>query len=110
MPGPTSGGRAAVPPPPPFATLVARFTADSSTPPLTDIVSLPSALAAGDDPWRIISYLSGLGIFVCGLDDLLRVNDDDSEEELHAWPCREGIAVSIASEGVWVLFVSRGAP
>lgn len=89
----------------PFADLLALYTSDPETPPLAEIVSLPQALVAGDDPWRIISYLSGLGIFVRTLDDLLRINEDDSEEELHAWHCREGVAISVASDNAWVLFI-----
>jgi hypothetical protein len=38
------------------------------------------------------------------LSDLLAINDDPSEEELHAYPVREGIAVSVASEDAWQIF------
>ncbi len=98
-----SGG--VTPPIPSFGDLVATYTDDPDDPPITEIVSLAAALVAGDDPWRLISYLAGIGIFVRTLKDFLAINDDDSEEELHAWPCREGIALSIASEGAWILFV-----
>lgn len=92
-------------PPPTFSELVGRYTCDPDAPPPTEIVCLSDAMRAGDDPWRIVSYLSGLGIFVRELDDLLRINEDDTEEELHAWRCREGVAISVASDGAWVLFV-----
>lgn len=90
---------------PSFDELVTAYNRDPDAPPVTEIISLTTALVAGDDPWRLISYLSGIGIFVKTLDDLLAVNGDATEEELHAWPCREGIALSIASEGAWILFV-----
>lgn len=99
----SSLGAAAVPPL--FAALVAGYADGHDHPPSTETVSLAAALVAGDDPWRIISYLSGLGIIVRNLDDLLAINADPYEEELHAWPCQEGVAVSIASDGIWVLFV-----
>ena len=90
---------------PSFGDLVATYTVDPDDPPITEIVSLAAALVAGDDPWRLISYVAGLGIFIKTLDDFLTINADEAEEELHAWPCREGIALSIASEGAWILFV-----
>ena len=93
------------PPIPSFGDLVATYTDDPDDPPITEIVSLAAALVAGDDPWRLISYVAGLGIVIKTLDDFLTINDDETEEELHAWPCREGIALSIASEGAWILFV-----
>ena len=99
---PSSGD---IPPIPSFGDLVVRYTDDPDDPPITEIVSLAAARVAGDDPWRIISYLAGIGIFVKTLPDFLAVNDEEGEEELHAWRCREGIAVSIASEGAWVLFI-----
>ena len=94
-----------VPPIPSFGDLVANYTDDPDDPPVTEIISLAAALVAGDDAWQIISYVAGIGLIVRELDDLLKINDDDSEEELHAWRSREGIAVSIASEGARVLFI-----
>lgn len=91
-------------PPPNFAGLIALYAEDPDDPPETVTVSLSAALATGDDPWQVLSYLDGLGIVVRCLDDLLAINEDDTEEELHAFRCAEGIAVSIASHGQWLLF------
>ncbi len=37
-------------------------------------------------------------------DDPLRINDDDTEEEIHAFRVVEGVAVVMASDGSWRLF------
>jgi hypothetical protein len=62
------------------------------------------AVRAGDDPLHVIRYLAGLGLFVCSLDDLLRVNDDATEEEIGCFRVAEGVALTIASDGLWLLF------
>ena len=67
-------------------------------------VSLALALATGNDPLRLLDYLAGIGIVVSTLEDLLRINDVADEEELSAHRVAEGIALSVASEGEWVLF------
>jgi len=87
-----------------FAELVATYTADPDAPPQTETISLAAALVAGDDPWGVIGYLAGIGIFVKELADFIAINADETEEELHAWPCQDGMAISIASEDVWLLF------
>jgi hypothetical protein len=92
------------PPLPSFGDLVSTYTLDPDDPPITDIVSLADALTTGDAPWHIVSYLEDLGMPVHQLSDLLSINTDD-EEELHAWPCREGVAVSVASDSAWVLYI-----
>ena len=68
-------------------------------------VSLAEALRRGDDPLHILPYLAGLGLAVRSLDDLLLINGDDTEEELHAFRVAEGVAISVASDGLWMLFV-----
>jgi len=90
---------------PSFGDLVSAYTLDPDDPPITDIVSLADALTDGDDPWHVVAYLGGLGLPVHQLSDLLAINADDGEEELHAWPCREGVAVSVASDGAWILYI-----
>jgi hypothetical protein len=68
-------------------------------------ISLSAALARGDDhPRHIIRYLEGLGMPVSCLDDLLQINADDTEEEIHCFRVVEGVAVSVASDGAWLLF------
>ena len=69
-------------------------------------VSLAEALRGGDDPLHILPYLAGLGLTVGSLDDLLRINDDPTEEEIHAFRVEEGVAVTVASDGLWQLFVA----
>jgi hypothetical protein len=92
------------PPIPSFADLVARYAGEEFDPPETETVSLSASLANGHDPRRLVAYLGDLGIAVAALDDLLKINDVADEEELFAFPVLEGIALSIASDGAWVLF------
>ncbi len=68
-------------------------------------LSLAEALRDGDDPLHILSYLAGLGLTVQSLDDLLRINNDPAEEEIHSFRVAEGVAVSLASDGLWQLFL-----
>lgn len=91
---------------PTFAELIATYTEDKDDVPFPDSVSLAAVLAGGDDPLKLIGYLTGLGLEIRQLDDLLTINGDDTEEELHAFQCIEGIALLIASDGLFVLFTS----
>lgn len=84
--------------------MVDRFS-DPDDPRIITTVSFPSARQAGTDPGGILPYLARFGRSPVCLDDLLAcVNTLPDEEELHAWPVREGIAVSVASDGAWFLF------
>ncbi len=67
-------------------------------------VSLAEAIREGDDPLHILPYLAGVGITVHRLDDLLLINDDLAEEEIQAFRVAEGVAVSVASDSLWLLF------
>jgi len=87
-----------------LAALLRRYCADDDEPRDVPRVSLAEAMRAGDDPLHIIPYLAGLGLPVRSLDDLLRVNDDASEEEVGCFRVAEGVAVTIASDGLWLLF------
>jgi hypothetical protein len=87
----------------PFSALLRRYADDDDERSVVR-TRLPDALAGRDDPMQIVEYMKGLGIDVRELDDLLKINDDQSEEELHSFRVLEGIAVSIASDGIWVLF------
>jgi hypothetical protein len=83
--------------PPPLRALLDRFGGE--------VVRIPFAVAVRDgDPYRVIDYVVGLGIEVSQPDDLLRINELEDEEELYAHRVVEGIAVSIMSDGYWVLF------
>ena len=90
--------------PEPLAALLRRYTDDPDEPPDVPRVSFAEAMRRGDDPLHILPYLAGLGLAVHALDDLLKVNEDDTEEELHCYRVAEGVAVSVASEGLWLLF------
>jgi hypothetical protein len=87
----------------PLSALLRRYVDDNDE---RNVVRarLTDALAGRDDPMKIIEYVKGLGIDVRELDDLLAINADDSEEELHSFRVQEGVAISIASDGLWVLF------
>lgn len=78
--------------------------ADEDDDPEIITVSLAAA-RAGDDPRQILAYLVDLGIAVIILDDLLAINDVEDEEDLFAFRCREGVAISVASDGAWILYV-----
>ena len=89
----------------PLAALLRRYCDDRDEPRDVPRVSLAEALRDGDDPLHILPYLAGLGLAVGSLDDLLQINDDATEEEVHAFRVEEGVAVTVASDGLWQLFV-----
>jgi hypothetical protein len=89
----------------PLAALLRRYCDDHDEPRDVPRVSLADALRDGDDPLHVIRYLASLGLAVGSLDDLLRINDDATEEEIHAFRVEEGVAVTVASDGLWQLFV-----
>lgn len=99
---------------PAFADLRRRFAPleegdDESA--LVMITSLEAALTEGHDPMRVLSYLHGLGVAVATLDDLHDgINHLPDEEELAAFRCREGVAISHASDNLWVLFTAGDRP
>ena len=71
------------------------------------MTSLADALRTGDDLLHVLVYLNGLGCPVTTLPELLaavRGLEDEGEEELAAFECQEGVAVSAASDGRWLLF------
>jgi len=88
-----------------LAALLRRCCIDQDEPRDVPRISLAEALRTGTDPLRILAYLAGLGLEVRSLDDLLLINGDDTEEELHAFRVAEGVAITIASDGLWILFV-----
>ena len=88
----------------PLEALLRRYKHYEDEPGEVHRASLADALRGGNDPLKVVEYLTGLGIAVRELDDLLTINDDESEEELHAFRVLEGVAVSVAADGAWVLF------
>jgi hypothetical protein len=84
--------------------LLTRFGGEEYGQEVVARISLRAALQGGDDPLKIIFYMRELGLSVSTLDDLLAINGDGFEEELAAFEVAEGVAVSVASQGEWVLF------
>lgn len=69
-------------------------------------MSDPAAGAAAERS-RILRYLKENGVSVCTVGDVLEgVQSLDGEEELAAFKCCEGIAVTHASDGWSVLFAN----
>ena len=85
--------------------LLRRYRDPDADPLAVPRVSLAEAVARGTDPLDAIAYLSGLGIEVRSLDDLLKINADPDEEEMHCFRVREGVAVTIASQNEWLVFL-----
>jgi hypothetical protein len=91
--------------PEPFAELLRRYRdGDDDEPGEVHRVSFAEAARSGDDPLHILKYLTGLGLAINSLDDLLQINADETEDEIHCFRVAEGVAVSVASDGVWLLF------
>lgn len=88
-----------------FAALLRRYCADHDEPRDVPRVSLAEAVRDGDEPLHIIAYFASLGLPVRSLDDLLRINDDAGEEDVHSFRVAEGVAVTVASDGLWQLFL-----
>ncbi|AVM72541.1 hypothetical protein [Magnetospirillum gryphiswaldense] len=103
MTSPDPGGSNAVPS---FAVLAARYLGETDQPDVT-LIDFAAVLSGGPDPSRILPYLTGLGLpwpeTLTALHDTINALED--EEELHAWMVAEGVAVSVASDGIWFLFV-----
>jgi hypothetical protein len=87
-----------------LAAVLRRYCDDPDDLPDVPRFSFAEAVRQGDDPLHILPYLAGLGLAIRSLDDLLLINDDPTEEELHCFRVAEGVAVSVASDGLWLLF------
>ena len=87
-----------------LAALLRRFCDPQDDPHDVPRVSFADAVQHGDDPLHILPYFATLGLAVRSLDDLLLVNGDDTEEEIHCFRVAEGVAVTVASDGLWLLF------
>ena len=90
--------------PEPLAALLRRFRDQQDEPRDVPRVSLADAVQHGDAPLHILPYFATLGLPVRSLDDLLLINGDDTEEEIHCFRVTEGVAVTMASDGLWLLF------
>ncbi len=96
--------------PEPLSTLLRRYADDDSDLAAVPRIRFDEAVERGDDPLHLLPYLAGLGIAVRTIDDLLKINGDNAEEEISAFPVEEGVAVVVASDGAWLLFERGGAP
>ena len=88
-----------------LAALLRRYCDPHDEPRDVPRVKFADAVRQGDDPLHVLPYLSGLGLAVRSIDDLLQVNADQTEEELQCFRVAEGVAVTVASDGLWLLFV-----
>jgi hypothetical protein len=87
-----------------LAALLRRYCDQPAEPSDVPRVSLGAAVRQGDDPLHVLPYFATLGLTVRSLDDLLKINGDDTEEEIHCFRVTEGVAVTVASDGLWLLF------
>ena len=84
-------------------TLLRRYSGNEEPQPIPRI-RFDDALRQFDDPLHILPYLAGVGVAVTKLDDLLRINDDQDEEEIYCFRVQEGVVVVMASDDLWLLF------
>jgi hypothetical protein len=87
-----------------LAELLGRYRNEDEEVPDVPRVSLAEAVRQGDDQLHILRYFATLGLPVRTLEDLLAINEDETEEEVHCFRVAEGVAVTVASDGVWLLF------
>lgn len=89
----------------PFANLRASLDGPDVDEADTTFVSLADCQATGRDPHSLLAYITSLvGRKISSLNDLMAVSALDDEEEIGAFEVQEGVAISIASHGVWVVF------
>jgi hypothetical protein len=88
-----------------LAALLQRYCEDDIRPSDVPQVSLAEAVRTGEDPLNIVKYFASLGLTLRCLDDLMQINDDPDEEEVHSFRVAEGVAVTLASDGLWQLFL-----
>ncbi|EKM99387.1 MULTISPECIES: hypothetical protein [unclassified Acidocella] len=67
-------------------------------------IKFDEAVRTGEDPLSIVRYFATLGIAVREPADLFRLNDDPNEEEINAFKIPEGVAVSVESDDLWLVF------
>jgi hypothetical protein len=84
-----------------FTDLIAAYGGDPAD---AVQVNFADAVRDGDDPLHVLAYYRSIDRPVSALADLLSINDDPTEDTLHAFQTADGIAVAIAGDGLWVLF------
>ncbi|MDR3505127.1 MAG: hypothetical protein P4L52_02680 [Acidocella sp.] len=67
-------------------------------------IKFDDAVRTGADPLSIVKYFNTLGIEVREPADLFRLNDDPNEEEINAFKIPQGVAVSVESDDLWLVF------
>ncbi len=67
-------------------------------------IKFDDAVRTGEDPLSIVKYFGTLGIAVREPEDLFRLNDDPNEEEINAFKIPKGVAVSVESDDLWLVF------
>jgi hypothetical protein len=87
-------------------TLEELLTRYSSIEKLPDVqrIKFAEAVRTGEDPLSIVKYFATLGIAVHEPSDLFRLNNDPNEEEINAFKIPEGVAVSVESDDLWLVF------
>jgi len=91
--------------PPPLSDVLSDYADDGEIPHLA-YARLKSPRSKSEAA-RVLAYLAGFGIQPSTLDELRSAIDElEGEEELSAHPVAEGLAVTHASDGWWVLFTA----
>jgi hypothetical protein len=91
--------------PPPLKDVLSLYAGHDEMPHLAH-ARLRSPSTEGDAA-RVLGYLAGFGLRPTTLDQLRAAIDElEGEEELSAHPVAEGLAVTHASDGWWVLFTA----
>ena len=87
-------------------TLEELLTRYSSIEKLPEVqrIKFDDAVRTGEDPLSIVKYFSTLGIAVREPADLFLRNDAPDEEEINAFKIPEGVAVSVESDDLWLVF------
>ncbi len=87
-------------------TLEALLRRYSSIEKLPDVqrIKFDEAVRTGEDPLNIVKYFKTLGIEVREPADLFLRNDAPDEEEINAFKIPEGVAVSVESDDLWLVF------
>jgi hypothetical protein len=89
-----------------YQTVVARYCEPDDRA-VTTKVSMGHCLRTGADPRRLFQYIESIaGFRVSKLDDLMWLNRLPEEEELTCTRCREGLLISHARDG-WFLLVTE---
>ncbi|WP_026440762.1 hypothetical protein [Acidocella facilis] len=67
-------------------------------------IKFDDAVRTGEDPLSIVKYFKTLGIAVREPADLFLRNDALDEEEINAFKIPQGVAVSVESDDLWLVF------